>query len=202
MSRRRAFPGASLALAALIAAAGPPAASAQDLGLSVLAGVHSGRESGFRDIYGAAIPVGLELRFMTRRIGFSIGGFTIGAAGAALSPDGGAENYPVKIRMKSFPATAFLRVPWGRAGFDLGFGAVRTTYKETWFVGGFRAEGSAWGFLLGLNTHYDLTPRLALSGSVRILSVPTGRDSLFGGDIDLGGFQALAGVTYRLWGKK
>jgi len=202
MNRRRAFIGAGLALAALAAAAGPPAAAAQALDMSVLAGVHGARERGFRDIYGAAIPFGLELRFLMRQIGFSVGGFTLGRAGTAISQDGGAENYPVKIRMTSLPVTAFLRVPWERAHLDLGLGAVRTSYAETWTAGGFRAEGSAWGFLIGLNAEYNLTARVALSGSVRFFSVPTGRDSLFGSAIDLGGFQVLAGVTIRLWRKQ
>ncbi len=202
MSRRRAFFGAGLVLAGLVAAAGPPAASAQGLDLGLLTGFHGGRESGFREIYGVAIPFGLELRFLTRRIGFSIGGFTLGGEGAAVSPDGGTETYAVKIRMTSLPVTAFLRVPWGRARLDIGLGAARTSYAETWPAGGFRAEGSAWGFLIGFNAEYDLNPRLALSGSVRFFSVPTGRDSSFGNAIDLGGVQALAGVTIRLWRKK
>ncbi len=202
MNRRRACLSAGLALAALVAASGPPAASAQGLDLSLLTGVHGGRGSGFREIYGAAIPFGLELRFLTRRIGLSIGGFTLGGEGAAVSRDGGTETYAVKIRMTSLPVTAFLRVPWGRARLDIGLGAVRTSYAETWLVGGFRTEGSAWGFLLGFNAEYDLNPRLALSGSIRFFSVPTGRDSSFGSAVDLGGIQALAGVTIRLWRKK
>lgn len=200
--RRAALALAAAALAALAAAASPPAASADEFDLGALAGIHLGRESAFRDIYGAALPLGLEARFIMRRIGLSIGGFTLGRTGTAVSPDGGAENYPVKIRMTSFPVTAFLRIPWGRARLDLGLGAVLTSFAETWTSGGFRTEDSALGFLIGANAEYDVGPRLALAGTVRVFSAPTGRDSILGNEIDLGGIQVLAGVTYRLWRKK
>jgi hypothetical protein len=201
MSRRRPLLRVGLSLAVLFVAAGPPAASAYDLGLTVLSGIHVARESAFRDIYGAVIPVGLEVRFVTHGFGLSVGGFTLGKTGTAVSLDGGPGVYPVKIRMTALPVMAFFRIPRGRAHLDLGLGAVRTSFEETWSTGDFRVEGSAWGFLIGINAEYGLAPWLALSGSLRFSSAPTGRDSILGGAIDLGGFQALAGVTIR-YGRK
>ena len=201
MSRRRSLYRAGLSLALLFLAAGPRAAAAYELGLAVLSGVHVAREAAFRDVYGAAIPIGLEIRFVTRGFGLSIGGFNLAKKGTAVGLDEGPAVYPVKIRMTSLPMMAFFRLPRGKAHLDLGLGAVRTSYEETWSVGGFRTEGAAWGFLLGINAEYGVASWLALSGSLRFSSAPTGRDSLLGEAIDLGGFQALAGVTLR-YGRK
>lgn len=197
MRRRAAFLAAGVVLAGCLTVADLAAASRPEWGLTVFSGIHLGREGAFSDVYGAAIPFGLEARFFMRRFGLSVGGITLGKEGAAVSLDGGSAVFPVKIRMTSLPVMALLRLPLKRGNVDLGLGAVRTSYKETWPQGGFLTEGSIWGFILGVNGEYGLSSRLALFASLRYLTAPTGRDSLLGYEIDLGGFQALAGVTVR-----
>ncbi len=197
MRRRAALLAAGAVLAGFLTVADLAAASRPEWGLTVLSGIHFGRESAFSDVYGAAIPFGLEVRFFVRRFGLSVGGVTLGKEGTAVSLDGGSAAFPVKIRLTSLPVMALLRLPLGRGNVDLGLGAVRTSYKETWPQGDFLTEGSTWGFIFGVNGGYGLSSRLALFGSLRYLTAPTDRDSLLGKAIDLGGFQALAGVTVR-----
>ena len=179
-------------------AAGPVLAS--ELSVAGAAGLHLPTQQAFRDVYGTAAAFGLDVRWLaTRNFGFSAGVMMLNRRGTAVSQDGGTESFGTELRLTSVPLTAFLHIPRGHFGFDLGAGLAYHDFEETWAdEGGPATQGGKWGLLAYGSVAYKLTSRLSVVGTWRYLDVPTGRTSLLADKVNLGGFQVLVGVSWTI----
>lgn len=173
---------------------------AMELSIAVAAGPHFPVQEAFRNVYGTAAAFGLDVRWLaTRNIGFSAGVMTLGKRGKAVSLDGGTEDMDVDLKIMSVPLTAYVHLRRGRFGFDLGAGLAYHDFEETWVDEvGPAVSGRKWGLLACASAGYDITPRLSIVGRLRYLDVPTGLASRLTDKVNLGGFQALVGVSWRV----
>jgi len=173
---------------------------AMELSVAAAGGPYLPTQQAFRDVYGTAASFGLEVRWLaTRNLGFSAGVMTIEKQGTAVSLDGGPDAIGVKLRLTGIPLTACLHIPQGRFDIDLGAGLAYHDFEETWVdEGGPADSGKKWGVVTYASVAYALTSRLSVVGTLRYLDVPTGRPSRLTDKVNLGGFQALVGVSWRV----
>jgi len=176
------------------------AAPARELTVSLSSGSFFARQSVSRRIYGSSIPVSLEAGFKLKwGVGVSAGLVSIRDRGSALSLDGGEEEYGLKFRRLAIPVSAFYALESGKFEFRFGAGASFNSYAEDWESVDLGFEGNKVSPRFYAFAGYAVLPRWSLVGSVVYESIPTGAGSLLGENINLGGFQILAGVSYRVF---
>ncbi|MHB8093792.1 MAG: hypothetical protein ACYDH0_02515 [Candidatus Aminicenantales bacterium] len=175
-------------------------AQARELSVSFSSGSFFARQSGYRRIYGSSIPVSLEAGFKLKwGIGISAGLVSIRDRGSAISLDGGEEEYGLKFRRLSIPVSAFYALESGKFEVRFGAGASFNSYAEDWESVDLGFEGNKVSPRFFASVGYAVLPRWSLVGSVVYESIPTGAGSLLGENINLGGFEILAGIAYRIF---
>ncbi len=173
---------------------------AGELSVAGTFGIHWPAQSAFRDVYGTPAAFGLDVRWLLNpNLGFSAGVMSLNKQGTAVSLDGGPDALGVNLRLTTFPLTAYLHIPRGRFGLDLGAGLAFHDFKETWKEeGGPVSEGRKWGLLASASAAYEVTGRLSLVGTIRYLDVPTGQPSRLTDKVNLGGLQVLVGASWKI----
>ncbi len=161
------------------------------------------QQDSFRDVYGNAYPLVIEEGVrLTKNFGFSAGLNWISKNGRAWPLNQGQDEFPVHFEMISIPVSVFYefsgRLGGVPLGITLGLGISWHSYKETWETVELSYQGNKWGPLVYATVDFRAFSRIGLFTSLRWESVPTGQESLFGGKINLGGIQLLAGVTFYL----
>ena len=194
---RRAARAATFAALALGLAA---AAESRELSVSLAAGGFSASEKAYRDIYGRSLVCSADLWFrFAGPLGVSLGFGVVSDKGVAIPIGDGAEVYPLKLRRRSVPVTAFYH--WGRGAFDLrlGAGLALHSYEEIWPPAGPRFEGHKTSPRVYVALGYGVFGRLSIFASVVYDSIKTGAGSPLASDVDLGGWQFLGGLAVRLF---
>jgi opacity protein-like surface antigen len=168
---------------------GTDLSSARILAVSALVryGYFSASEQAFRDIYGHAAPLGLELRLGRKRIsGWLEGGF--------LSRKGrfSFTNDETRVRIQAYEGGALYRILSGRLSPYAGAGLGIYVYKETNFLG--TARQSKLGFCLISGAEIVLMKSLILD-----LKMKYSRCVIQPADfkVDIGGWTMGAGLGLR-----
>jgi len=176
------------------------AAEARELMVSLSSGAFFARQSGYRRIYGSSLPVSLEVGYTHQwRIGLSAGLVSVRDSGTAASLDGGDEEYGLKFRRLAIPVSAFYALESGKCEVRIGAGASFNSYAENWKSVDLRFEGKKVSPRFFASVGWAVLPRWSLVGSVVYESIPTKAGSLLEERVNLGGFQVLAGVSYRIF---
>jgi hypothetical protein len=176
------------------------AAPAQHLTVSLGTGGFFPSDGAYRQIYGSGLSLAGDVWFtLGGRFGIAAGFGRLSDNGLAVPIEGGGAEYPVSLRRTSIPVIAYYALGSKAIDVRLGAGGALHSYKETWQTVDLDFEGS------------KLTPRLVLAVSVAVIdklslffsasydAIPTGAGSLLAADINLGGFQVLGGLAFRIF---
>ncbi len=174
--------------------------AAQDVSISLSAGMFFPRHQTYRDIYGTGIPASLEVwAGFGKSVGASAGISFLRQGGSALPVVGGDEEYPLAFRRTSFPLLLYFRFGNEALTFRIGAGMAYHSFREDWDTVDADFKGTAWSFLARAQGEVRLIPRLNFVLSVQTERVAPGSDSSpAGGRIDLGGLTAAVGLSLRI----
>jgi hypothetical protein len=185
-----------LALVAGLVATG----AAQEAGLHLAAGAFLAKESVYRDIYGATVPLMAEVWLKTKGpFGVSTGFALLRDRGLALAQGGGAAEYPVEVRRTTVPVIAFYEIELKAVRLRFGAGIGVHRYREIWTTEDLVYEGSKVSPRFEFQAWKRLAGRLSIVGTFVYEGVATGAGSVLSRDVDLGGYQLLGGLSYRFY---
>jgi hypothetical protein len=195
---------AGRAVPALVLALGLVVASglAQEAGVAVKAGGFFASEAAYREIYGPGVPVAVEIWLKAKGPWGVAAGFSwIEDDGRAVAMEGGEAEYPLAFRRTTIPVVAFYELDLRSVRIRIGAGLGIHRYEEVWLTSDleFRGDTVSPRFMVSASTR--LVGRLSLVGTLVYEKIPTGAGSVLAGDVDLGGFQALGGLSYCLFRK-
>lgn len=194
MKARRSVLGSVLALG--LAASG----LAQEAGVSVTAGCFLANESVYREIYGASVPFMAELWLKTKGpFGLATGFAWLNDDGLAIGQGGGDAEYPLELRRATIPVIAFFQLDLKAIHVRVGAGLGIHKYRELWLTEGSVYEGNKVSPRFTISASTRLSGRLSLVGTFVFENVSTGAGSVLSSDVNLGGYQFLGGVSYRLF---
>lgn len=187
--------GAALLLAVLLAAA-----PAQELSLSAGAGGFFSSDQAYRRIYGSgpSFAGDLWLKFKGP-IGFAAGFGRLSDKGVAVPGDGGTGTYPLEFRRTSIPLVVFYQLNAGPAAIRLGAGVGIHRYRETWQTVDLDFEGNKVAPRFVLAASVNVIDRISLFCSAGYESIPTGEGSALAVNVNVGGFQLLGGLEFRIF---
>ena len=189
--------GAVLAVGILVVAVASGAA--QDVSLSVSAGLFFPDHEAFRDIYGSGIPFSLDVWVgFSRAVGASIGVLYLGQKGTALIIEGPEEEHPLKFKMVSVPLSVFYRASFNRVVVRFGVGLGYHSYREAWKSIDIVHKGSDWAPVLYVTIERPVSGKASVFASLRYESIPTSSGSPVLGDVNVGGITAVAGILVRI----
>lgn len=184
------------ALVLALAAAAP----AQELSLSVGAGGLFPSSGGYRDIYGSGLSIGGDVWLKLRGpFGFAAGFGHISDKGMAVGAGTGTAAYPLSFRRTSIPVVAFYQLDAGPVAARLGAGAGIHYYRETWQTVDLHYSGHRVSPLIVMAVSLALLDRISLFCSAGYDSIRAGADSPLGATVELGGFQLLGGLAFRIF---
>jgi len=176
------------------------AAPAQELSLSVGAGGFFPSDGAYRQIYGSNLSVGGDLWFRLKGpIGFAAGLGRLSDKGVAVPTDGGEEAYPLKFRRTSIPLLVFYQIDVRAVAIRLGAGAGIHSYRETWQTVDLDFKGHKVAPRIVLAVSVALLDKLSLLCSSCYEPIRTGAGSPLSANIDLGGFQLMGGLAFRIF---
>ena len=194
MRARRFVLGPGLAIA--LAASG----LAQEGALSFSAGGFFAGEGIYREIYGASVPFTLELWLKAKGpFGLVAGASWLKDDGQALAQGGGDAEYPVELRRTSIPLLAFYELDFKSVRVRVGAGAGIHSYKEVWLTSAPEFGGRKVAPRFMIAAFARLSGRLSLVGTFVYETISTGAGSLLSSSVDLGGYQLLGGLSYRIF---
>jgi hypothetical protein len=185
-----------LVLAGGLAAAG----LAQETSVSFTAGGFFAGEGAYREIYGTSVPLSLELWWKSKGpFGLSAGFGWLEDDGLAIARGEGDEEYPVEFRMTSIPLVAFYEVDLKSVRVRVGAGVGIHSYEEAWPTSALVFAGEKVGPRFIVSTFVGLSGRFSLVGTFVYENISTGAGSLLSSNVNLGGYQFLFGVSYRVF---
>jgi len=189
---------AGLALFVLGLAAAAPA---QELSVSFGAGGFFPSEGAYREIYGSSLSFAGDIWLKLKGpFGFAAGFGRISDKGVAMPWIGdGTETYPVEFRRTSIPLLIFFQLDAGPVAIRLGAGAGVHSYRETWQTVDLDFKGHKTSPRIVLAVSAALLKRGSLFCSANYESIGTGAGSPLAESIDLGGFQVLGGLAFRIF---
>ncbi len=177
---------------------GAESLAGMDWGISVGVGLCTLRQKYVQDMYGMGCPVGGEAWSGWKNWRLSVGFEYLSERGQALPLDGGAEEFPLRLRVTSIPIVLYYQV-WMKDVFvAFGGGASYAWYKESWQDLDIVIKGQKWGPVLSFLAGYRLGHRLSVFGNIRYEPIPTGKSSLLVPEVKLGGLKIGAGVMFTL----
>jgi hypothetical protein len=189
--------GAALALAILGLAA---AATAQHLTVSLAAGGFSPSDATYRQIYGNGMVIaGDAWLAFEKHFGLAFGFGRLSDDGLAVPVSGGAASFPLSFTRTTVPLLFFYELGSKAVTVRLGAGAGFHSYRESWQTVDLEFSDSKVGPRLVLAVSAAIFRRLSLYASATYDSIPTGAGAALATDIDLGGFQVLGGLAYRIF---
>jgi hypothetical protein len=192
MSARRTVLG--LVLVVGLAASG----AAQDVGLHVAAGAFLASESVYREIYGGGVSFLAEIWLKTKGpFGVSTGFAGLKDSGLAVAQGGGDEEYRLAFRRTTIPAIAFYELDLKAVQLRFGAGVGIHSYRERWREKDFVFDGRKVSPRFVFQAWTRLAGRLSFVGTFVYEGVSTGAGSVLASNVDLGGYQFIAGLSYR-----
>jgi hypothetical protein len=176
----------------------------QTLSVRAGAGVLFPREDSYKKIYGNSFPLLFEAKVRVfKNCGFTAGLDWRSDKGKAWPLGEAAEEFPLRFKMISIPVSVFCEFPikMGTVPVDaaFGLGISWNSYKENWETAELSHGGKTWGPLVYAAVDFRIVSRAGLFASLRWESVPTGQESPFGRNINLGGIKLLGGVIFYLF---
>jgi hypothetical protein len=194
MRARRIVPALALILG--LAASG----AAQEAGLHVASGAFLANDAVCREIYGATMPLMAEIWLKTKGpFGVSSGLTWLADDGLAIAQGGGSEEYPLKLRRTTIPVIAFYQLDLKAVHLRFGAGLGIHKYRELWTTEDIVYEGSKVSPRFVFQAWKRLAGRLSFVGTFVYEGVSTGAGSVLASSVDLGGYQLLGGLSYRLF---
>ncbi len=186
----------SAVLLAVLAAAAP----AQELSLSAAAGGFFPSDQAYRQIYGSGPSFAGDLWFRLRgAIGFAAGFSRLSDKGVAVPRDDGTETYPLEFKRTSIPLVAFYQFDAGPAAIRLGAGVGIHRYQETWQTVDLDFQGNKVAPRFVLAASVKVIDRISLFCSAGYESIPTRAGSALAANVNVGGFQLLGGLEFRIF---
>jgi hypothetical protein len=177
-----------------------PAAAAQELSLSLGAGGFIASQSAYRQVYGSGIGLAGDLWFkIAGPFGLASGFGRFADDGTAVILGSGGDDYPVKFRRTTIPLVAFYEFGTGAVGLRAGAGIGVHSYKEAWQTVDLVFEGRKVSPRFVLAVSARLVEKLSVLCSVTYDSIRTGESSPLARNVDLGGFQVLGGLSFRIF---
>jgi opacity protein-like surface antigen len=155
----------------------------------------------FRDLYGSTnLPLHISVQVsLGKTFGLETGLRLLRREGRTETIGLGVEpqEYGLHFRMMTFPFLGKVRARWGKAGLFFGLGPVINRYRETWDEMDIDVKGWKSGFLVTAGLDYFLSEHFAVRGSAEYSTLPTGRESVLAGSVNLGGFETVFGLNYH-----
>jgi hypothetical protein len=176
------------------------AAPAQELSVSAGAGGFFPSDGNYRQFYGSSLSFAGDIWLKLKGpIGFAAGFGRMSDKGVAVPMDGGTERFAVEFRRTSFPLIVFYQFDVGPFAIRLGAGAGFHSYRETWQTVDLDFEGHKVSPRYVLNVSAELFKKISVFCSGTYESIRTGAGSDLARNIDLGGFQLLGGLAFRIF---
>jgi hypothetical protein len=189
--------GACLALAVLGMAA---AAAAQHLTVSLGAGGFFPSDATYRRIYGDGLAMaGDAWLAFEKHFGLAVGYGQISDDGLAVPVSGGGASFPLSFRRTTVPLLAFYEFGSKAVTVRLAAGAGFHSYRESWQTVDLEFSDTKVAPRLVLAVSAAVFGRLSVHASATYDSISTGAGAALATDIDLGGFQVLGGLAYRIF---
>lgn len=187
--------GAAVLLTVLAAAA-----PAQELTVSAGLGGLFPSHREYRLIYGSGQVWSGDVWFKLKgRAGLAAGYERLSDTGTAVPLDGGEEAYPLEFRRTSLPLVAFYQIEAGPAAFRMGAGVAIHGYRETWRTVDLDFEGRKVSPRFLLAVFVAPVERMSLFCRVSAESIRTGEGSFLAPNIDIGGFEVIGGLAFRIF---
>ncbi len=190
---------AAAALGATAAWAGPV-----KLALSASSGIFFPKGEAYRALYGKGIPASFDgWLTLGRHFGVSAGLSFLSDSGTAVPMDGGEDEYPLKFRRLTIPASVYCELHPGRTiDVRLGAGLGVHHYEEKWTSLGLEAAGWKVSPRLYVSAGWRAVPsleRLAFIGTVAFDTIGVASGAPLADKPNIGGFQVLVGASYRVF---
>jgi hypothetical protein len=195
MKARHPITGMALLILGLAAAA-----PAQELTFSIGAGRFLASEGAYRQVYGSGPAFAGDIWLKLKgRLGLAAGFNLLPDRGMAVPMDGGDAAYPLKFRRTSIPLVVYYEFDVGDVAVRLGAGIGFHSYKEIWQTADLEFEGHKVSPRIVLGVSWALLDKLSLLFYANYDSIRTGAGSSLAKDVDLGGFQLLGGLAFRVF---
>ena len=176
------------------------AAPGQELSLSFGAGGFFPSDENYRQIYGSSLSLAGDIWLKLKGpVGFAAGFGRTADKGVAEPMDGGTETYAVEFWRTSIPLLVFYQIDAGPVAIRLGAGAGIHSYRETWQTVDLDFGGHKISPRIVLAVSAAVLKRVSLFCSGSFESIRTGESSLPDASINLGGFQVLGGLEFRVF---
>ncbi len=175
-------------------------AGAQRLSLSLAAGNFSASEEAYRQIYGSGVPYAADIWLRAiGPFGLAVGYNRIRDEGNAVLLGEDGPEYAVKFSRSSIPVVVFYQIDLRAAAVRFGAGLGFHHYEETWETVDLGFEGNKASPRFVIAASVALLGRFSLFGSATYDTIPTGAGSPLVAEVNLGGFQALVGISFRIF---
>jgi hypothetical protein len=174
-------------------------APAQELSLSVGAGSFFASQGAYREVYGSSLLFSADVWLKLKGpFGIAAGFIDAADTGNAVPMDGGDAEYPVKFRRATIPIVVFYRLDVKAGAIRFGAGLGIHHYRETWQTVDLGFEGHKISLRFMLTAAVPLLKRLSLLGTIAYDTIRTGAGSPLAVDVNLGGFQVIGGLSFRI----
>jgi hypothetical protein len=185
---------------ALFVAGLAAAAPAQELSLSFGVGGFFPSNGSYSTIYGSSLSFAGDIWLKLKGpIGFAAGFGRVTDTGVAVPSDWGTETYPLEFRRTSVPLIVFYQFDAGPVAIRLGAGAGLHSYRETWQTVDLDFKGHKTSPRIVLAVSAAFLRRISVFCSGSYESIRTGEGSLPAANVNLGGFQVLGGLAFRIF---
>jgi len=175
-------------------------AGAQRLSLSLAAGNFSASEDAYRQIYGSGVPYAADIWLRAiGPFGLAVGYNQIRDKGNAVPLGEDGPEYLVKFSRSSIPVVIFYQIDLKAVAVRFGAGLGFHHYEETWETVDLGFEGNKASPRFVIAASVALLGRFSLFGSATYDTIPTGAGSPLVEEVNLGGFQVLAGISFRIF---
>jgi hypothetical protein len=175
-------------------------AGAQRLSLSLAAGNFSASEDAYRQIYGSGVPYAADIWLRAiGPFGLAVGYSQIRDKGNAVPLGEDGPEYLVKFSRSSIPVVVFYQIDLKAVAVRFGAGLGFHHYEETWETVDLGFEGNKASPRFVIAASVALLGRFSLFGSATYDTIPTGAGSPLVEEVNLGGFQVLAGISFRIF---
>lgn len=175
-------------------------AGAQRLSLSLAAGNFSASEEAYRQIYGSSVPYAADIWLRAiGPFGLAVGYSQIRDKGNAVPLGEDGPEYLVKFSRSSIPVVIFYQIDLKAVAVRFGAGLGFHHYEETWETVDLGFEGNKASPRFVIAASVALLGRFSLFGSATYDTIPTGAGSPLVEEVNLGGFQVLAGISFRIF---
>ncbi len=167
--------------------------------VSLSSGLFFPKEKIYRDVYGQSLPLDLEIRLgIGRHFGLAAGLEFLSDTGRAFNVNQGEDDYPVRLRMVSFPASIYFLYPLAKVSLFLGVGLSYHSYEEKWESAALSHKGKKTNLVAYTGAELRFSSRISARLALRYESIEVEPASVISTRINLGGISLLGGISFRL----